>query len=152
MEVMAMREWLLWWLWSWSSQSLDLLKLCLRVEKAFFSTYFPQVQRIPPVTFRSEMEPWRYAIDAKRSGRVWSRLMSAVKSDLSNLSDDDRDVKHIRQRTMVEDRLFAIMVNNGQEFNYEIDFQMWSFASFLLYFELGGNGELGKGWWTTSRH
>ena len=36
--------------------------------------------------------------------------MSAVKSDLSNLSDDDRDVKHIRQRTMVEDRLFAIMV------------------------------------------
>ena len=50
--------------------------------------------------------------------------MSAVKSDLSNLSDDDRDVKHIRQRTMVEDRLFAIMVNNGQEFNCEIDFQM----------------------------
>ena len=78
--------------------------------------------------------------------------MSAVKSDLSNLSDDDRDVKHIRQRTMVEDRLFAIMVNNGQEFNYEIDFQMWSFASFLLYFELGGNGELGNGWWTMSRH
>ena len=34
MEVMAMREWLLWWLWSWSSQSLDLLKLCLRVEKS----------------------------------------------------------------------------------------------------------------------
>ena len=67
--------------------------------------------------------------------------MSAVKSDLSNLSDDDRDVKHIRQRTMVEDRLFAIMVNNGQEFNYEIDFQMWSFAT--LSWVGMGNWEMG---------
>ena len=71
--------------------------------------------------------------------------MSAVKSDLSNLSDDDRDVKHIRQRTMVEDRLFAIMVNNGQEFNYEIDFRCDPLPHFFCTLSWVGMGNWEKG-------
>ena len=72
--------------------------------------------------------------------------MSAVKSDLSNLSDDDRDVKHIRQRTMVEDRLFAIMVIMAKSSIMKSTFICDPLPHFFCYFELGGNGELGNGW------